>query len=1115
MAIDPGQPWVLEGRAVTMHDAGAIADGAVYINAGRIEAVQRRAASPPAGFRGAPRVRSGGTIYPGLIELHNHLSYNAMPLWDVPVRYRNNGQWRTADGPYARLITKPTQVLGATPGVAAALIRFVEVRSLLGGVTTSQGITLAGNGGLRRFYRGLVRNVEAPLRDDLPAAGTRIDNPPKGEASAYLPRLEGATCLLQHLSEGRRDDDTVREWFLRLHIEDDRWAIAPALCGIHCAALHAEDFARLAQGGASMVWSPLSNYLLYGQSVDPRHIHDAGLTERCALGSDWAPSGSKNLLGELKVAWLASEEAGGVFTPQQLVAMATRNAAQMCGWGEHLGAIAPGMLADLVVLDDRRRDPYEQLLRARESSVSLVVVDGVPRVGATTTMRRFAGDEEAIRVGTARRLLHLGGDPDADPEIAGLGFTAASAMLQDAMARLPELAAELDAAGAQGLLAGLVTGATARDAGAPAPRRRAVPAPAWRVMPDFEPEDAQVDPALGFGAGGFAELVQPMRLEPPTVVDDRDYLAALVRARNLPEFVKLGLPPLYGRTIPLPSSADFLIGDPSVAPAVRETTRELADVTRASGELSPADRLVVLDEALRLLEGHYVHLPLKRAMHAVDPVQRLRLLRYQIERDPDGTLVSEADFHAEVLSTFHSIRDLHTTYRLPRPWNGKVAWLPYLIEECWDGDAPRYLVTKVASRVGRKPFTEGVEVLHWNGTPIATFVERLARDEPAGNVAARHARALNALTLRPLATSHAPAEHWVTLRYRDLDGKVRELTQPWLVFEPGTGPLAVDPRGASLEAAALGLDEHTGEIQEAKKALYAASAVRAERRGAALATTADGIETNLPTVFRARVVDGPSGPAGYLRIFTFNVSDADGFVDEFVRLARALPRAGLILDVRGNGGGLIYAAERLLQVLTDRRPIEPERAQFLNTSANLAICRAHQESERFPGLVLRPWLRSVEQAVLTGAVHSNAFPITDPATANTRTRQYRGPVVLVVDPLCYSATDMFAAGFQDHEIGPVLGVGANTGAGGANVWSHQLLRSLLEGTPLGDSYQPLPGGADLRVAVRRTLRVGPSSGDVLEDLGVEPAPIYRMTGDDLLHGNRDLIAAAAALLTSR
>jgi cytosine/adenosine deaminase-related metal-dependent hydrolase len=1113
MAIDPVQPWVLEGRVVTMHDAGVINDGAVYIRGGRIEAVARRSVKPPDGFAKAPRVRSGGTIFPGLIELHNHLSYNAMPLWQVPAQYKNNAQWRKSDGPYARLITKPTQVLGATPGVAEALIRFVEVRCLLGGVTTSQGITLVGNGGIRRFYRGLVRNVEAPLRDELPAAATRIDNPPAAGAQEYAARLAGETCLLQHLSEGRSDDETARGWFLRLQIDDTHWAIAPSLCGIHSAALRPEDFALLAEGGASMVWSPLSNYLLYGQSVDPRHIRNAGLTDRCALGSDWAPSGSKNLLGELKVAWLASREAGDVFSAEQLAAMVTRNPARICGWGEHLGAIAPGMLADLIVLDDRRGDPFRQLVEARESSVTLVVIDGVPRVGATAVMRRFAGTPEALRVGTARRLLHLV-DADADPLVADIDFATAVERLRDGMERLPELAADLDAAGARGLLSGLVTGASADDVPPANVRRRRAPvAPTLRVVPDFEPEDAELDPALAFGIGGFADFVQPMHLDPPTVVDDTRFLSELVRARNLPEFVKLGLPRLYGRAIPLPPSAEFLSDDETVAPSVRQTTRELADLAQDAGNLSAEDRLVIVDEALRILEGHYVHLPLKRAMHAVDPVQRLRLLRYQIERDPDGTLVDERIFHAEMLGTFHSIRDLHTTYRLPKPWNGKVAWLPYLIEECWDRDGPRYLVTKVASRIRRAPFVDGVEVLHWNGTPIATFVDRLARDEPAGNAAARHARALNALTLRPLATSQIPAEEWVTLRYRDREGKVRELTQPWLVFEPEPGALAVDPRGGTLEAAGLGVDEHTGEIQEAKKALYAARAVAAEKQGAALATTADGLETTLPTVFRARVVDGPDGPVGYLRIFTFNVSDAEGFLDEFARLAGELPQEGLLIDVRGNGGGLIYAAEQLLQLLTAKRPIEPERAQFLNTTGNLAICRAHEESTAFPGLVLRPWLRSVEQAVLTGAVHSNAFPITDPAKANERKRVYKGPVVLIVDPLCYSATDMFAAGFQDHGIGPVLGVGANTGAGGANVWSHQLLRTLLDGTPLGNSYSPLPGGADLRVAVRRTLRVGPSAGDVLEDLGVEPSPIYRMTEDDLLHGNRDLIAAAAALLT--
>ena len=139
-----------------------------------------------------------------------------MPLWDVPRQFTNNSQWKTHPD-YPRLITKPAQVLGRTPSVAPALVRFAECRSLLGGVTASQGITLVGTGGIKALYRGLVRNVEDPA-DFLPRAHTRISNPGKREALTYLDSLEGKTCYLQHISEGV--NETARGWFLNLQRED-------------------------------------------------------------------------------------------------------------------------------------------------------------------------------------------------------------------------------------------------------------------------------------------------------------------------------------------------------------------------------------------------------------------------------------------------------------------------------------------------------------------------------------------------------------------------------------------------------------------------------------------------------------------------------------------------------------------------------------------------------------------------------------------------------------------------------------------------------------------------------------------------------------------------------
>jgi hypothetical protein len=127
-------------------------------------------------------------------------------------------------------------------------------------------------------------------------------------------------------------------------------------------------------------------------------------------------------------------------------------------------------------------------------------------------------------------------------------------------------------------------------------------------------------------------------------------------------------------------------------------------------------------------------------------------------------------------------------------------------------------------------------------------------------------------------------------------------------------------------------------------------------------------------------------------------------------------------------------------------------------------------------------------------------------------QRYYGPVVLITDALCYSTTDVFAAAFQDHAIGPILGASGNTGAGGANVWTHEVLRRRFRDEA---TFPPLPKGASFRVALRRTTRVAERSGVPLEDLGVVPDHLHRMTRDDVLGSNEDLIAAAAALLAAR
>ena len=50
--------------------------------------------------------------------------------------------------------------------------------------------------------------------------------------------------------------------------------------------------------------------------------------------------------------------------------------------------------------------------------------------------------------------------------------------------------------------------------------------------------------------------------------------------------------------------------------------------------------------------------------------------------------------------------------------------------------------------------------------------------------------------------------------------------------------------------------------------------------------------------------------------------------------------------------------------------------------------------------------------------------------------------------------------------------------------------------------------------MRRTIRVGKSNGTVLEDLGVVPDELHRMTRDDLMQGNVDLLDVAGEILSA-
>ena len=528
--------------------------------------------------------------------------------------------------------------------------------------------------------------------------------------------------------------------------------------------------------------------------------------------------------------------------------------------------------------------------------------------------------------------------------------------------------------------------------------------------------------------------------------------------------------------------------------AQASTLRELNESARP---LSTEDRQRIVDQALVLIEQLYVHLPLKRAMHAVDPVQRLKLLRHRLENLP------ERRFHDEMIDIFIGLRDLHTNYILPDPYRGLTAALPFRIEEFYEDGERRYIVTAVAQGLDHEHFEPGVEVTHWNGIPIDRAVDLQGNRNGGSNLDARHARGLISMTQRPMALLAPPEEEWVAIGYVADDGP-HEVRFEWQMLKPHRARSSADASDPdSPLAKALGIDALTESVRRAQKLVFAPEAMDLERAAAEGDVAADDAEVStLPDVLEFRTVGSPLGEFGYLRIRTFSVNDVDEFIAEVVRILDLLPQNGLIIDVRGNGGGVIMAGERLLQLFTPRQ-IEPERLHFINTPLTQKLTEVEG---------LEQWQESVAEAIETGSTFSDGYPIFEghAEDCNSSGQHYCGPVVLITDALCYSTTDIFAAGFQDHQIGPILGTNGNTGAGGANVWTHDLIAQFLSG---GDSpIQPLPRNAGMRVSIRRTTRVGARSGDPVEDLGIVPDQVHQMTRRDLLDRNPDLIAAAAALI---
>jgi len=392
------ESMLLKGRVVTMNsESDVINDGSVLVQDGKITAVWSGQNIPQnVDLTDVPVIETNGTIYPGLIDSHNHMHYNHIPLWDFEVHtsqkseeggYSNRNQWKNNPN-YKRDISwmKTFVHTSSMWDMSNQQMKYAEVMAVAGGVTAVQG---SPSSDFDAWDSMLSRNIELYNfgEDGIHTKVTTLESDYQGNHIKSGNSSGSLNAWYLHLAEGV--DEESRAEFDVLVANN---LLVGELVVIHGTALGPAEFQQMGQAGTDLAWSPLSNLLLYGDTTDVVAADQAGV--RISLAPDWGPSGSKNVLHELKVADLwNTNNLNSYFSDYDLATMVTKNPALGNNWDDSVGTINAGLYADLVVMDTFHENPYRNLIEAIDADVRLTVVNGQPVFGDIDLMSTLKGDD--------------------------------------------------------------------------------------------------------------------------------------------------------------------------------------------------------------------------------------------------------------------------------------------------------------------------------------------------------------------------------------------------------------------------------------------------------------------------------------------------------------------------------------------------------------------------------------------------------------------------------------------------------------------------------------------------------------------------------------------------
>lgn len=370
-----GRILILGTAVLAMDGSNPIVNGEVYVEGNRVRCIGERDACA-AMSAGAEIIDTKGVVMPGLLDSHNHVAYNWLPEWEPGRLWLDHTEWQDSNE-YREFVT-PYRENSGTAASFCAMVQWGELRALVSGTTTLYGAVAT-----RTCYRWLVRNAELSSgyngfsADRMRSNVLGIDSVNAMDAMALAAAMDSGdvAAYMIHIAEGV--SMRALNEFLDLEMLG---LLRPETVIIHGTALGPEHMQRVGTAGAKLVWSPSSNYALYGVTTDIVSARAAGV--EFAIAPDWTPSGVDEPLAELRVArrWV-EDTSPGLMDDKELLERVTNRAAKVMAIEADVGSLEVGRLADILVLAVEPGEPYTAAINARPHNIRMVMIDGKPLYG--------------------------------------------------------------------------------------------------------------------------------------------------------------------------------------------------------------------------------------------------------------------------------------------------------------------------------------------------------------------------------------------------------------------------------------------------------------------------------------------------------------------------------------------------------------------------------------------------------------------------------------------------------------------------------------------------------------------------------------------------------------